>query len=295
MKPVRTAVIAAGGLGTRFLPFSRAVPKELLPLVDTPVIDLVVSECAASGIERIILVVGPGKEALAAYFEPNERLATRLVAEGRSADLKALRRPEGLARIEVVVQEEARGNGHAVLVAREAVGDEPFALLWGDDIIISAAEPALRTLLGTRERRGGGSVVGAVRVPREAVSRYGILAGEVDPAGDLRLRAIVEKPEVDAAPSDLAQVHGYVLEPEIFEILASQPPGRGGEIWLSDALTRLAATSPVWGTVLSGTRYDAGDRAGYAAAFVDAALGRADTAPAVRELLRAKGWRPPAP
>ncbi|MSQ37136.1 MAG: UTP--glucose-1-phosphate uridylyltransferase [Chloroflexi bacterium] len=293
MKPVRTAVIPAGGLGTRFLPFSRAVPKELLPLVDTPVIDLVVSECAAAGIERIVLVVGPGKEALAAYFRPNDRLSARLVAEGRTAELAALRRPEGLAHVEVVVQEEARGNGHAVLVAREAVGDEPFALLWGDDIIMSAGEPALTTLLRTRARRGGGSVVGAVRVPREAVSRYGILVGEPDDLGDLRVSGIVEKPEAGAAPSDLAQVHGYVFEPEIFEVLASQPPGRGGEIWLSDAVTRLAARSLVWGALLGGTRYDAGDRAGYAAAFVDAALGREDTAPAVREALRAMGWQPP--
>ncbi|MGH2499457.1 MAG: sugar phosphate nucleotidyltransferase, partial [Candidatus Limnocylindria bacterium] len=143
---MRTAVVPAGGLGTRFLPFSRAVPKELLPLVDTPVIDLVVSECAAAGIERVILVSAPGKEALAAYFKPSERAAARLAAEGRAAELAALRRPESLAEIQVIPQDEAKGNGHAVLLAREAVGDEPFAMLWGDDVFVGD-QPAVAQLI----------------------------------------------------------------------------------------------------------------------------------------------------
>ncbi len=133
---VRTAVIPAGGLGTRFLPFSRSVPKELLPLVDTPVIDFVVSECVAAGIERIVIVGAPGKEAIARYFRPQERLRERLAAEGRAEDLQTLERSQRLADVRVVVQEEARGNGHAVLVAREAVGDEPFAMIWADDLVL---------------------------------------------------------------------------------------------------------------------------------------------------------------
>jgi len=285
-------VVPAGGLGTRFLPFSRSVPKELLPLVDTPVIDLIASECAAAGIERIVLVVGPDKEALAAYFRPNDRLAARLAAEGRAADLAALRRPEGLARVEVLVQGEARGNGHAVLVAREAVGDEPFAMLWGDDLMLGEAEPALATLLRARERLGG-SVAGAIRVPRGEVGRYGILAGEEAANGAWRVRGIVEKPEPASAPSDLAQVHGYVFEPEVFGLLATQAPGRDGEIWLTDAVTRLAAVAPVWGALLPGRRFDAGDRAGYAAAFMEVALTRPDVEPAVRAVLERRGWRPP--
>jgi len=290
MKPVRTAVIPAGGLGTRFLPFSRTIPKELLPLVDTPVLDLVVSECAASGIERVILVTAPGKESLAAYFRPSPRAEARLRAEGRVAELAALQRPERLAAVEVVVQPEPRGNGHAVLVAREAVGDEPFAVLWGDDIVLGEP-PALRQLLDVRERLGG-SVAGAARISPEQASRYGVFAGRPE-RGAFRVTGMVEKPAPGAAPSDLAAVHGYVLEPAIFELLATLPAGRGGELWLVDAVSALAAREAVWAVELRGDRYDAGDRAGYVAAFVDHALGRDDVGPALREHLRRRGWHPP--
>jgi UTP--glucose-1-phosphate uridylyltransferase len=290
VRPVRTAVIPAGGLGTRFLPFTRSVPKELLPLVDTPVLDAVVSECAASGIERVILVIAPGKESLGAYFGPSPRAEARLRAEGRTAELAALKRPEGLVKVEVVVQEEAKGNGHAVLVAREAVGDEPFAILWGDDIVLGPT-PALRQLLDARDRLGG-STAGAARVEREQVSRYGVFAGRPE-RGAFRVTTMVEKPAPADAPSDLVAVHGYVLEPEIFPILATMAPGRGGEIWLVDAVSALAARAPVWAVELAGDRYDAGDRAGYVAAFVDHALGRDDVGPALRDHLLQRGWRPP--
>ena len=293
MRPVRTAVIPAGGLGTRFLPFSRTVPKELLPLVDTPVLEHVVAECARSGIERVILVVAPGKESLAAYFQPNPRVAARLEAEGRDAELAALRRPETLAKIEVVVQTEAKGNGHAVLVAREAVGDEPFAVLWGDDLVLGPT-PGLRQLVDARERLGG-SVAGAARVDPAEASRYGIFRGEPDLAqgGAFRVTGMVEKPAAGTAPSDLAAVHGYVLEPRVFGILERLGPGRGGEIWLVDAVDELAAWEPVWAVELEGRRYDAGDRAGYVRAFVDEALAREDVGPALRDHLRQQGWRPP--
>jgi UTP--glucose-1-phosphate uridylyltransferase len=290
MKVVRTAVIPAAGLGTRFLPFSRSVPKELLPLVDTPVIDAVVSECAASGIERVILVIGPGKESLAAYFQPSPRVEARLRAEGRSAELAALIRPEGLATVEVVVQSEPKGNGHAVLVAREAVGDEPFAMLWGDDIVLGPT-PALRQMLDLRERLGG-SVAGAARIARDQAPRYGMFAGRPE-RGAFRVTGMVEKPAPADAPSDLAALHGYVLEPAIFGLLETLQPGRGGEIWLVDAVNALAAKEPVWAVELGGDRYDAGDRTGYVTAFVDQALARADVGPPLREHLRQRGWRPP--
>lgn len=289
MKPVRTAVIPAGGLGTRFLPFSRSVPKELLPLVDVPVIDVVVSECAASGIERVVLVTAPGKESLAAYFQPSPRVEARLRAEGRAAELAALRRPQELA-VEVVVQAEPKGNGHAVLVARDAIGDEPFAMLWADDIVVGPT-PALRQLIAARERLGG-SIAGAARVPRAETPRYGIFAGAAE-RGAFRVTGMVEKPAPESAPSDLASVHGYVLEPEIFDLLASQRAGRGGEIWLVDAVNALAARRPVWAVELEGRRYDAGDRAGYVSAFIDHALARDDVGPALRDHLREQGWRPP--
>ena len=290
MKPVRTAVIPAGGLGTRFLPFSRSVPKELLPLVDTPVLDVVVSACAASGIERVILVTGPGKESLAAYFQPSPRVESRLRAEGRTAELEALTRPERLAKVEVVVQEEPKGNGHAVLVARAAVGDEPFAMLWGDDIVVGPT-PAVRQMIEVRERLGG-NVAGALRVPRELASRYGMFAGRPE-SGAFRVTGMVEKPAPGEAPSDLAAIHGYVLEPSIFALLETLPPGRGGEIWLVDAVNALAAQEPVWAVELAGDRYDAGDRAGYVTAFVDQALGRDDVGPGLHDHLRRRGWRSP--
>jgi len=289
--PVRTAVIPAGGLGTRFLPFSRTVPKELLPLVDVPVIDFVLSECAAAGIERVVLVGAPGKEALREYFRPNERVAARLERDGRHAELALARRPEGLAEVVWVVQEAPLGNGHAVLVARDAVGNEPFALVWGDDVIRSEV-PAIAQLERVRQARGG-SVAGAMKIAREQSGRYGMFSGTAVDERTLRVQSVVEKPAPADAPGDLASVHGYVLDPAIFDVLADCQPGRGGEIWLADAVSTLAARSPVWAVELEGTRYDAGERSGYVAAFVDEALARADTGPALREHLRRAGWREP--
>jgi UTP--glucose-1-phosphate uridylyltransferase len=293
VRPVRTAVVPAGGLGTRFLPFSRTVAKELLPLVDTPVIDYVVSECVDSGIERVVVVGAPGKESLEAYFRPSDRMAARLRAEGRSEELAALERPERLADVSFVVQEEPRGNGHAVLVAREEVGPEPFAMVWGDDVVV-ARPPAVAQLIEARERLGGGSVACAIRVTPEEAARYGVVAGERVDERTLRVSRIVEKPAPAEAPSDLAVVHGYVLEPEIFDALAELPPGKGGEIWLTDAVSALAEEQPVWAFEVEGRRYDAGERAGYVAAFVDVALEREDTGRALRDHLERAGWRPPA-
>lgn len=286
-------MIPAGGLGTRFLPFSRSVPKELLPIVDTPVLELVVSECARSGIERVILIVAPGKESLAAHFQPSPRIERRLRDEGRDLDLAALKRPETLARVEIVVQDEPRGNGDAVLRAREAVGAEPFAMLWGDDLVLGGP-PALRQMLDARDRLGG-SVAGAARVDPALVSRYGIFEGGPDASrgGAFRVTGMVEKPAPADAPSDLASVHGYVLEPAIFEHLAALRPGRGGELWLVDAVSAMAASEPVWAIELVGDRYDAGDRGGYVTAFVDQALARDDVGPGLRDHLRQRGWTPP--
>jgi UTP--glucose-1-phosphate uridylyltransferase len=293
LKPVRHGVIPAAGLGTRFLPISRVVPKELIPVVDTPVIEIVVTEMTASGIEHVVLVVGPGKEWIASYFQPNPRMEARLAADKRTDDLALLRRAERLAQVRSVLQPEAKGNGDAVLQARTLVGDEPFAMLWGDDIMLGD-EPAVMQLIKARERLGGGSVVGCVRVKTEDISRYGVVAGARVDDQTFRVTGIVEKPAPKEAPSDLAAVHGYVLEPQIFDVLARQPPGRGGEVWLSDAVAELARQgAPVWAVELKGQRYDCGDKIGYASAFVDAALRRDDTGPALRAYLQALGWRPP--
>ena len=293
VRPVKYGVVPAGGLGTRFLPITRSVPKELLPIVDTAVIELVVSELAASGIERVVIVVGPGKESIEGYFKPSPRIEQRLVAEGRTEELALLRRPQSLAQVRAVVQQEPKGNGHAVLMARPLVGSEPFAMVWGDDIML-AREPAIGQLIKARERLGGGSVLGCIRVPREQSSRYGIVAGSEVDEHTTRVLAIVEKPDPKDAPSDLAAVHGYILEPEIFDALAQLPPGRGGEIWLTDAIAQLARDgAPVWAVELEGQRYDTGDKVGYLRATIDAMLGRPDTGPAVREHLKELGWRPP--
>ena len=293
VKPIKYGVVPAGGLGTRFLPITRTVPKELLPIVDTAVIELVVSELAASGVERVVIVVGPGKESIESYFRPNPKIERRLQIEFRKDELELLHRPEKLAQVRTVVQKEQKGNGHAVLMARPLVGAEPFAMIWGDDIVL-AKEPAVAQLMRARERLGGGSVVGCVRVDTKDTSRYGMVAGTKVDADAMRVIAIVEKPKPDQAPSDLAAVHGYLLEPEIFDVLASAKPGVGGEIWLTDAVSALARQGgTVWAVELEGQRYDAGDKLGYVNAFLDAALGRADTAESARQHLKSLGWTPP--
>ena len=293
VRPVRYGVIPAGGLGTRFLPISRTVPKELLPVIDTPVIELVVSELSAAGIPRIVIVIAPGKESLGDYFRPNERLERRLAVEFRQDDIALLKRPEKLATVRVVMQQEAKGNGHAVLQARPLVGAEPFAMLWGDDIVLSET-PAVAQLIEARQRLGGGSVVGCIRVPKDKVSAYGVVAGTPVDERTERVLAIVEKPSAENAPSDLAAVHGYVLEPEVFEVLEHLRPGRNGEIWLTDAVSELARQgAAVWAVQLQGVRYDTGDKLGYVKAFVDAALGRDDMAPLMKAHLKSLGWKAP--
>lgn len=294
VKPVRYGVIPAGGMATRFLPISRTVPKELLPIVDTPVIEMVVAEMAAAGIQRVVIVIAPGKESLDAYFRPNERLERRLAIEFRQRDIDLLKRPEKLATVRVVIQEEAKGNGHAVLQARKLVGAEPFAMLWGDDIVLSE-RPAVAQLIEARQRLGGGSVVGCIRVDRKTASSYGVVAGTPVDERTQRVLAIVEKPSPEEAPSDLAAVHGYVLEPEVFDVLESAKPGRNGEIWLTDAVSELVRQgAPVWAIELDGVRYDTGDKLGYVKAFIDEALRRADLGPELKAHLKSRGWRVPA-
>lgn len=281
--PVRVAVIPAAGLGTRFLPVSKTVPKELLPLVDVPIIDNVISEAVAAGCDEIVIVSAPGKEPLDAYFRPNPRLEERLRAEGREADLALARRGETMAKVTVVHQDRPLGNGHAVLCAREAVGDRPFVMIWGDDIVLSRV-PVAAQLVRARERAAGGSVGAVMRVPKADARKYGIVEGKPAGQGLWRVTRIHEKPE--APPSDLAVVHAYVLEPGIFDVLAALRPGRGGEIWLTDAVSELALRSPVHAYELEGERFDAGDRAGYVKAFIRSALARPEIADDVREWIR---------
>lgn len=291
--PVRVAVIPAAGLGTRFLPVTKTIPKEMLPIVDTPTIELVIAEVAAAGVNEVIIVSAPGKDALDRYFAPAPRLEARLARDGRAAELALVRRDGPGPRVTVIHQDEPRGNGDAVLRARDLVGERPFLMIWGDDLA-TATVPVARQLLDCRDRQGGGSVAGVMRVPPGEVSRYGIIEGE--PAGDRtwRMRRIVEKPQAGETTSDLAQVHGYVLEPGIFPLLERTAAGHGGEVWLADAVSALAgqdAADPVWAFAFEGERFDTGDRLGYLQAVVSAALDRPDL-PGLREWLTDRLARP---
>lgn len=286
LAPVRVAVIPAAGLGTRFLPVTKTVPKEMLPLVDVPIVDVVISEAVAAGVEEVVLVSAPDKPSLDAYFRPATRLEARLAAEGRAAELALARRGQTLAKkITVVHQPEPRGNGEAVLRARDAVGGRPFLMIWGDDIVLG--EPgAAAQLVRERERLGGGSVAAVIRVAPDLASRYGVIDGERVSERTWRVRRIMEKPAPQDATSDLAAVHAYVFEPEIFDELASTRPGKGGEIWLADAVNALARRAPVYAHLFHGDRFDTGDRGDYVRAVVAAALARPDLAVALRTWLR---------
>jgi UTP--glucose-1-phosphate uridylyltransferase len=284
--PVRVAVIPAAGLGTRFLPVTKTIPKEMLPLVDVPILDVVISGAVAAGVEEVVVVSAPGKRSLDAYFEPAPELERRLAAEGREGELLLARRGESLARkVTIVHQREPRGNGDAVLCARAAVQDRPFLMLWGDDIVLGDP-PAAAQLVAERERLGGGSVAGVMRVPARRAARYGVIDGEPLTERTWRVRRIVEKPALTGTESQLASVYGYVFEPQIFDALQATAPGRGDEVWLADAVNNLAQRAPVYAHEFRGERYDTGDRGEYVRAVVTTALARQDLAADLRAWLR---------
>ena len=281
LKKVRKAVLPVAGLGTRFLPATKAIPKEMLPIVDIPSIQLIVEECAKSGLEEVILVTSRGKAAIEDHFDRAGDLEALLERRNKKADLESVRRLTTLARITAVRQPEARGLGHAVLCAKDAVGDEPFAVLLGDDLMESDP-PGIKQLLNVYERRGTG-VIGLKEVPRGQEHLYGIIEGsKLDDTRDWKLSKLIEKPPAGTAPSRMAIIGRYVLPPEIFEILESTPPGRGDEIQLTDGLATLCARRGLHGVEMEGLRFDAGDRAGYVLAVLYYALHRPDIGAEVR-------------
>ena len=282
-KRVRKAVLPVAGLGTRFLPATKAVPKEMLPLVDVPSIQIIVEECVAAGIEEIIFVTARGKSAIEDHFDRAAELESLLEKRGKTADLALVRKPTEMARYVSVRQGEARGLGHAVLCAREAVGDEPFAVVLGDDLL-DAKVPGVRQLIDVYERTGTG-VVALKEVPAGQEHMYGVVDGERVGARELKLSRLVEKPAPGTAPSRLAIIGRYLLPPEIFPILAETKPGRGGEIQLTDALATLCAQSGLAGLEVEGLRFDVGDRAGFVVAMVHYALRRPDIGAEVRAAL----------
>lgn len=285
-KPVRKAVIPAAGYGTRFLPISKAVPKEMLPLVDKPVIHYVVEEAVASGITDIVMIISRSKRAIEEHFHPAFDLEAELTAKGRGDELEALRTLQSMARIHFVWQPKMGGLGDAILYARDHVGDEPFAVLLGDTVVASATDkPVTRQLADVVEQHGG-SAVALQQVPPEKVSRYGILGGEEIEPGLIRATTFVEKPKVEDAPSNLAVSARYVLSPGIFEHLLKTPPGKGGELQLTDAMASLMTEETLHGLRYDGARHDIGNKLDFIKANIHFGLQRPDIAPALKEYLK---------
>ena len=282
---VTKAVIPAAGLGTRFLPATKATPKELLPVVDKPAIQYVVEEAARAGLTDVLLISGRGKRAVEDHFDAAPELEAALEEKGDTARLALVRASSTLAEVHSVRQGAPRGLGHAVLCAAAHVGDEPFAVLLGDDLI-DERDPLLETMIKVQAERGG-SVVALMEVPREQVAMYGCAAVGGEPDGDVvRVTGLVEKPDPAEAPSNLAIIGRYVLSPGIFDELRQTEPGRGNEIQLTDAMQRLLAHEPMHGVVFRGRRYDTGDRADYLKAVVRLAVEREDIGPGFLAWLR---------
>jgi UTP--glucose-1-phosphate uridylyltransferase len=283
--PIRKAVFPAAGLGTRFLPATKVIPKEMLPLVDKPLIQYGVEEALGSGVEEIIFITARGKGSLEDHFDITFELEKMLEERGKTGLLSVARHVSQLTNIVSVRQKQALGLGHAVLTARSVVGDEPFAVILGDDIIDSEI-PCLKQMIDVYERYGGAPVIAVEEIEGEAISRFGVIAGEEVEPGVYRLTDMVEKPKFEDAPSNLAIIGRYVLTPDVFGLISSTEAGVGGEIQITDALRRLAQERPFYGYRFKGKRYDAGDKMGFLEATVELALKRADLGPAFREYLK---------
>jgi UTP--glucose-1-phosphate uridylyltransferase len=281
---IRKAVIPAAGLGTRFLPATKAIPKEMIPIVDVPMIQHIVEEAVAGGITEVILITARQKEAIENHFDYNYELEDSLEKKNKS-DLAEISRKVGkMCNLISVRQKNPMGLGHAVLCAESIVGNEPFAVLLGDDLIDSKV-PCTRQLIDIAEREKA-SVVAVMEVPKEDVFKYGVVAGKTVGPNLTHVEKLVEKPAVSEAPSRLAIPGRYVLSPTIFSCLRETKPGKGGEIQLTDGLQLLAQREKLLAYQFEGTRYDTGDRLGFIDATLAYALKRPELAPAVRELMK---------
>jgi UTP--glucose-1-phosphate uridylyltransferase len=277
MQKVRKAIIPAAGLGTRFLPATKAQPKEMLPIVDKPTIQYIIEEAVASGIEDIIIVTGRGKRAIEDHFDKSYELEETLAKKCKYEQLEEVQGISKLANIHYIRQKEPLGLGHAISCASRFIGDEPFAVLLGDDIVHSPDKPCLKQLIDVYERYNS-SVIGVQEVPQKDVSKYGVISinqNEID-NGVFHINDLVEKPKVEEAPSNYAIMGRYVLRPEIFEILENLTPGAGNEIQLTDAIKRLNEQQMVVGYEFEGDRHDVGDKFGFIRATVEFALERED-------------------
>jgi UTP--glucose-1-phosphate uridylyltransferase len=286
---VRKAVFPAAGLGTRFLPATKAQPKEMLPLVDKPTIQYVVEEAVASGLSDIVIVTGRNKRAIEDHFDAAFELEYYLSDRGKQDELAQIKTISELASVCYVRQKEPLGLGHAILCARPLVGDEPFAVFLGDDIIGGTRTPCMRQLLDVFDKHAG-PVIAVERVPRDRIHQYGVIAGtRIDgPAGRpvYEITDLVEKPRAEDAPSDLAIIGRYVLTPDLFGILAETAPDRRGEIQLTDGLRRLRQRRPMYAVEFEGKRFDTGDKLGFLKATVEFALERPDLGADFRRYLK---------
>ncbi|HVZ01405.1 MAG TPA: UTP--glucose-1-phosphate uridylyltransferase GalU [Dongiaceae bacterium] len=284
-KPVRKAIFPVGGLGTRFLPATKAMPKEMLPVVDKPLIQYAVEEARAAGIEELIFVTGRGKSAIEDHFDYSYELHDTLKARGKKADLKVV---ESLlptpGNITYTRQQEPRGLGHAVWCARNLIGDEPFAVLLADDLV-KADVPCLKQMVDVYNKLGG-NLVAVMDVPREHTDRYGILKTGGESRGVVEALGLVEKPKPDVAPSTLSIIGRYILQPEVMKHLGEQEPGAGGEIQLTDAMAKMTGKGRFHGLRFKGKRFDCGDKAGFIEANIAFALDHPQISKSVRESVR---------
>ena len=284
-KRIRKAVIPAAGYGTRFLPVTKAIPKEMIPIVDKPVIQYIVEEALQSGIEEILIITGHGKRAIEDHFDTNIDLELQLRQQGKDQLLHLVQDISSI-NIHYIRQKHMRGLGDAIRCAESFIDNEPFAVLLGDDVVYNPEQPALKQMMDAFSRLGA-TMLGCQEVPQELVSRYGIVQGQpTDDDRVVKLIDMVEKPAVDEAPSRLAALGRYILTPDIFEILRRVQPGKGGEIQLTDALRLMADREAVYAYTFSGRSYDTGNKLGFLKANVEYALRREDLGEAFREYLR---------
>ncbi|HJE82456.1 UTP--glucose-1-phosphate uridylyltransferase GalU [Megasphaera stantonii] len=285
MKKIRKAVIPAAGFGTRFLPATKATPKEMLPIVDKPTIQYIVEEALQSGIEEILIISGHAKRAIEDHFDTNPGLEMHLESHGQESLLKMVRSISEI-NIHYIRQKHMRGLGDAILCARSFIDDEPFAVLLGDDVVYNETNPALRQMIDIYNDLGA-TILGCQEVPLEKVSAYGIVAGvPVEGKNVLRVTNMIEKPSVEEALSRTAVLGRYIITPDVFEVLARTEPGKGGEIQLTDAIQTMASREAVYAYCFKGKRYDVGDKLGFLKATVEYALRRPDLGEPFRKYLK---------
>lgn len=286
MQKIRKAVIPAAGFGTRFLPETKAMPKEMLPIVDKPTIQYIVEEIKASGIEQILIISGHAKRAIEDHFDSSPELEQHLYESGKMDLLREVRKVASV-KIHYTRQQYMRGLGDAILCAKDFIDGEPFGVILGDDVVYNAnGEPALRQLMDQYEKTGG-TVIGCQVVRPEMVSSYGIVDGKpTDDPNLLKVKDMIEKPSMEEAPSRFAALGRYVITPDVFEVLEQTKPGKGGEIQLTDALRVMARNGSVYAYNFTGKRYDTGNKQGYLKATVEFALRRPDLGPQFREYLK---------